>query len=157
MTPHDTEGPRPPLEAAGNGNGDRPADPLRRVVAGFRDRRALLRARREAEALGCEESDIAVFPPPRDASARFEVMRRLRERLIGTGREERRGVFDECLALLRREFMLVFVDTGSVTDRSRLEETFAEHGAVIVGADGRVFPDPEAVEEGVRDPRDSEG
>jgi len=155
MRPEDTDGPRPPLEATnnGNGNGDRAPDPLRRVVAGFRDRRALLRARREAESLGCEESDIAVFAPPRTPSARFDVMRRLRAHLLGGDRSERGGVFDECLALLGREFMLVFVDTGSVTDRSCLEETFAEHGGVIVGADGRVFPDPDAVEDEARDPR----
>lgn len=146
MTPHLTDGPRPPLETGDGQNGDRPPDPLRRVVAAFRDRRALLRARREAESLGCEESDIAVFSLASDTDARFEIMRRLRESLIGPARAARGGLFDECLELLEREFMLVFVDTGSVTDRACLEETFAEHGGLIVGDDGRVFPDADAVE-----------
>lgn len=147
MTPEQTDGPRPPLEAGDGGNGDRPPDPLRRVVAAFRDRRALLRARREAESLGCEESDIAMFSLAREPSARFEVMRRLRESLIGSARATPDGLFEECLQLLERQFVLVFVDSGSVTDRARLEETFAEHGGLIVGDDGRIFPDTDAVEE----------
>jgi len=154
MTPNDTNGPGPPLPGTNGDADERPPDPLRRVIAAFRDRRALLRARREAESLGCEESDICVFPPPRSPSARFEVMRRLRERMIEPDGSKRGGVFDRCMSLLKREFVLVLVDTGSVTDRSCLEETFAEHGGVILGDNGQVFPDPDAVdEEETEDPR----
>lgn len=138
---------REQTRAPGNGacpdpDDARPPDPLRRVVAGFCDARALVRARREVVAEGCEESRIEVVAPPDGRTNRFGLLRRLRERL--TERDgSRAGIIRQCLELLRREFALVFVDARSIPHRSSLETTFAEHGAVILGADGTFYPDPD--------------
>lgn len=122
----------------------RTADPFRVVIGAFRDGAALAPALRSLAADGPEPDGMdVVLPPPAEAQSYLangipDPLGVLTSDPRGAGRRRR------CLKLLRDRYLLVIAIADSVPARGEMEETLAEHGALIVGIDGRLYPKPPA-------------
>lgn len=123
-----------------SGPNGRAADPFRVVIGAFRDGAALAPALRALTADGPEPDGIeVVLPPPAEARSRLphqppEPLGAVTSDPRSAGRRRR------CFELLRDRYLLVIAIADSVPARGEMEEILAEHGASIVGTDGRLYP-----------------
>ncbi len=118
--------------------GKRPSDPLRTVVAAFRDPEAFSRARRELTLYGLRHR-LDVVVPRRGASPGRERPT-LNGKPSGLGAIGSPRLRERCLELLRDQQLLVIAVARILPERGKIEEIFAEHGGLVLGSDGRIYP-----------------